>query len=114
MLYNDNRLRERRKELRKNQTEAERIVWKMVKNRQCNNYKFYRQYSVGFYILDIYCPKLRLSIETDGGHHSQTKEYDQERTAYLSGQNIKELRFWNNEVMENPEGVYQKLLEYCK
>ena len=115
MLYNHSILKDRRKQLRKDQTDCERIIWHLIRNKQCNGFKFYRQYSVGPYILDFYCPKLRLAIEVDGGQHNEDlqKEYDKERTAYLSGNNIKEIRFWNNEVIENLEGVYQKILEHC-
>lgn len=115
MLYNNPILKNRRKDLRKSQTEFEGILWSRIKNRQCNGYKFYRQYSVGFYIIDFYCPKLRLAIEIDGGQHAEEqKEYDQQRTSYLVGNGITEIRFWNNDISENLEGVYEKILEHCK
>lgn len=115
MTYNDSILKNRRQTLRKNPTDCERIIWSKIRDRQCNGHRFFRQYSVGPYILDFYCPRLRLSIELDGGQHSENnqKTYDKERTAYLLGNDIKELRFWNNEVLENLEGVYEKILENC-
>ncbi|OGE83171.1 MAG: DNA-cytosine methyltransferase [Candidatus Doudnabacteria bacterium RIFCSPLOWO2_01_FULL_44_21] len=115
MTYNDQILKTRRKDLRRNQTDSEKMIWDLIRGKKCKGYKFFRQYSVGLYILDFYCPSLRLSIEIDGGQHNEeiNKEYDKTRTSYLSGQNIKELRFWNNEVFENLDGVYQKILEQC-
>ena len=114
-LYNKGNLKNRRKALRKNQTDCERIIWNVIRNKQCNGLKFFRQFSVGPYILDFYCPEKRLAIEIDGGQHAdQQKEYDQERTAYLAGHYIRELRFWNNEVVENLDGVYDKILEECQ
>ncbi len=113
ILYNNPKYKQRRQGLRKNQTDCEGILWTKLRNKQCNGYKFLRQYSVGHYILDFYCPKLRLAIELDGSQHAEQKEYDQQRTAYLLANDIIELRFWNNEVIENIEGVYAKILEYC-
>jgi very-short-patch-repair endonuclease len=114
-LYNDFRLKNRRQELRKNQTDFEGIIWSKLRNKQCNGFKFFRQYSIGYYILDFYCPKLKLAIEIDGGQHAtEQKEYDRIRTRYLLTYGIRELRFWNNDIYENLEGVYQRILEYCK
>ena len=112
-LYNNPKFKARRRDLRKNQTDCETILWSKLRNKQCNGYKFFRQYSLGNYILDFYCPKLRLAIELDGGQHTQNKKYDQIRTDYLAKNDVQELRFWNNEVMENLDGVYDKILEYC-
>jgi very-short-patch-repair endonuclease len=115
-LYNNPELKDRRKALRKDQTDTERIVWSVLRNKQCNGLKFFRQFSVGPYILDFYCPKKRLAIEIDGGQHAKAdrQEYDEIRTQYLLQNNIIELRFWNNEVLENLEGVYDRILEICK
>lgn len=100
-----------RKILRKTQTTEELLLWKQLKSKRLLGEKFFRQYSVGPYILDFYCPRLRLAVELDGGHHSQEKqrEYDNNRSFYLSSKNIKVLRFWNNEVKNNLEGVLEIL-----
>ena len=114
-LYNKFNFKDRRKSLRKTQTDCESIIWSKLRNKQCQGYKFFRQFSVGPYILDFYCPEKRLAIEIDGSQHAEKqKEYDEERTAYISGHNIKELRFWNSEVLDNLEGVYERILENCK
>lgn len=103
-----------RRKLRQDQTEAERIIWNLLRNRQLLGLKFCRQYSLGKYILDFYCPKTKVCIEIDGGHHNETekKEKDMERTSYLNSANIKVLRFWNNDVIQNKEGVYTKILDF--
>jgi very-short-patch-repair endonuclease len=108
-MYNKLILKPRRRELRQSTTPAEIKIWNIIRNRKINNLKFIRQYSVGFYILDFYCPKIRLAIEIDGGQHNDPdqKEYDEERTKYLNNLDIKVIRFWNSDVIKNIEGVYQ-------
>jgi len=112
--YNDPKFKARRQELRVNQTNYEYILWSKLRNRQCGGYRFFRQYGLGPYIVDFYCPKLRLSIELDGGQHAQQEEYDRIRTEYIKANEIIELRFWNNEVKENIEGVYEQILNFIE
>ena len=109
--YNDHSLKERRRNLRKNQTDAEALLWRKLRNKQINRIKFFRQYSVGPYILDFFCSEKRLAIELDGSQHLTNQEYDAERSYYLRSQDIKVLRFWNNEVIQNMEGVLLKISE---
>jgi len=113
-FYNDPKSKSRRQSLRTNQTPAEKIIWSIIRNRQIAGLKFLRQYGVGPYILDFYCPATRVGIEVDGGQHAENKnaENDARRTAFLKTQEISIIRFWNNEVLENPEGVYEKLKEF--
>ncbi len=108
-IYNEQKLRERRKGLRRNQTDAEKLLWNKLRGRQVSGLKFYRQFSVGAYILDFFCPQIKLAVELDGGQHAEeeNKEYDAIRTDYLKGTGIEVLRFWNNEVIKNIEGVLQ-------
>jgi len=113
-LYNNQSFKTRRKELRKNQTEAEKILWNKIKNKQLDAYKFFRQYSVGPYILDFYCPLIRLAIELDGGYHKKEKIYDEERERFLSGNFIKTIRFKNEEVVNNMENVLKVIRENFK
>ena len=112
-IYNSFKLKSKRKLLRKNQTDAERKVWSCVRNKQLMGLKFFRQYGVGNYILDFYCPEKRIAIEIDGGHHNEDNElmYDTKREEYLNSQAIHVIRFWNNDIMENMEGVMQKIVE---
>jgi|SRR3990172_3705512 len=112
-IYNEQKLRERRKGLRRNQTDAEKLLWNKLRGREISGLKFYRQFSVGAYILDFFCPQIKLAVELDGGQHAEeeNKEYDAIRTDYLKGIGIEVLRFWNNEVMKNIEGVLQVIEE---
>lgn len=114
--FNNPRLKVYRQQLRKQMTEAEVSLWGQIKNGQILGYKFRRQYSVNIFILDFYCPKLRLAIEIDGGQHAkkEIETYDQGRTNYLNDHNITVLRYWNNEVLKNIEGVYMDIEDNIK
>ncbi len=98
---------EHARDLREQATMAERRLWQQLRDRKLG-VKFRRQHPVGRFILDFACEELKLGIELDGGQHNQERGliYDAERTAMLEKSGWKILRFWNNEVMENPEGVY--------
>ncbi len=113
-IYNQPAFKERRKELRKSETKAEHVLWQLFRNKQFFGLKFFRQYSVGPYVLDFYCSKMRLAIELDGGQHADInqKEYDKERTAYLKDKDIHVLRFWNNDVLKNREAVLEKIEKF--
>ena len=114
--YNNPILKDRRRDLRTNSTDAERCLWRIIRNKQIRGIKFWRQYSVGPYIIDFYCPRFRLAIEIDGGQHAEehVQEYDDERTAYLKAKDINVLRFWNNEILGNTEGVVERIFEVLK
>ncbi len=109
---NNPALKERRRELRRNQTPTEYALWQKIRGRQLSNYRFVRQYSVGPYILDLYCPAKKLGIELDGEQHYARDglAYDEERAAYLAGFGIKTLRFRNKEVIENLPEVLKSIL----
>jgi len=112
-IRNDPSMKKFRQDLRRNQTEAEKTFWTYVRGKRFLGLKFFRQYSIGPYILDFYCPKLRLAIELDGGQHAQdgNREYDAVRAEYLRMQGIEVMRFWNNEVLQNIDGVLAKIAE---
>lgn len=112
-IRNTPEFKERRQELRRNQTVAEKCLWDQLRNKRLKGIKFYRQYSIGAYILDFYSPKLRLVMELDGSQHAEeiNREYDHARTEYLKAHGIEEVRFWNNDIMHNIEGVLQKIAE---
>ena len=113
-LRNDPILKKRRQEFRHNQTEAEKAFWSLVRNRQINGKRFFRQDSVGPYILDFYCPEIKLAIELDGGQHSDNGEYDALRTEYLKTQGIEVMRFWNNEVLRDRQGIMNRMILILK
>jgi very-short-patch-repair endonuclease len=106
-LKNDPTLKQRRRDLRRNQTEAEKIFWSHLRNKQLYGFKFFRQYSIGPYILDFYCPTLKVAIELDGGQHNEfkKKEYDAIRSEYLKANQISVMRFWDNEVLLDMQSV---------
>jgi very-short-patch-repair endonuclease len=110
-LKNDPTLKQQRRELRRNQTDAERTLWAKVRNKQFFGMRFFRQYSIGPYILDFYCPMMKLAVELDGGQHNQncTREYDTARSEYLKTHGIDVIRFWDNEVMLDIQSVLAKL-----
>lgn len=83
-----------------------------IKGKRFFGHKFYRQYSVGNFILDFFCPALCLAIEVDGGQHAERIDYDRERTEYLKNHNIVVLRFWNNDVMNNLDGVLTEIYNF--
>jgi very-short-patch-repair endonuclease len=108
---NDPLQKQRRKELRRNQTEAEKALWLHLRDRQFHGKKFYRQYSAGPYILDFYCPQMKLAVELDGGQHArdENRQYDVARTDYLKALGIDILRFWNHEVLNNTDDVLARM-----
>lgn len=102
--YDTNHLR---RELRRTMTKPEIILWSYLKHRQFLGYKFRRQHGIGRYIVDFYCPALRLAIEVDGGQHFEDdqREYDETRTNILQGLNIQVVRFANIDILQHIDGV---------
>jgi very-short-patch-repair endonuclease len=111
-IMNKPALNDRRKELRNQGTPAEAALWNLLKGKQICNLKFRRQHSVGNYILDFYCPSVRLAIELDGDSHLMKSEYDEQRTQFLNENQITVLRFENRVVFENAEQIYREIEEY--
>ena len=97
------------RELRKKQTDAERKLWALLRNRQLAGVKFRRQFSLSRYILDFYAPEYRLCIEADGGQHYECKgrQRDEFRTKELNKLGVEILRFSDREILTNIEGVYE-------
>lgn len=109
-IFNKHSLRDVRKELRNNATPQEIILWSYLRNSKLNC-KFRRQQSIGPFIVDFYSKEKKLIIEIDGSYHNdpQAKEYDKLRSEYLNSLDLKVLRFWNNEINTNIEGVILKI-----
>ena len=95
--------------LRKNSTDAEKQLWQKLRNRQLNGFKFRRQAPIGTYIVDFSCSDLKLIVEVDGGQHAEQQRYDSARTEYLESLGFTVIRFWNNEVLTNIDGVLETL-----
>ncbi|NMB48023.1 endonuclease domain-containing protein [Candidatus Kuenenbacteria bacterium] len=111
--YNNPEYKGYRRVLRHTLTKEEVILWSYLKNKQLG-YKFRRQFGLGQYIVDFYCPEKRLVLELDGGQHNENKNelYDRKRTEYFYGLNIKVLRIWNNDINENISGTIEEIKYY--
>jgi len=93
--------------LRRNMTDAERKLWLALRDRRLDNSKFRRQSTIGPYVVDFLCIEARLIVEVDGGQHNEN--VDAPRSRFLEQRGYQILRFWNNDVMENFEGVLQTI-----
>ena len=95
-------------------TKQERLLWQFLRKKNINGLKFRRQYPIGKYIVDFICNEKRLIIEIDGGQHNENQNivYDKERTKYLETKGFKVIRFWNLDIENNIEGVYQEILKH--
>jgi very-short-patch-repair endonuclease len=110
-IFNRTQVKARRRSLRNNLPTAEIILWSKLKSRQIMGCKFRRQYSVGSYVIDFYCPELKLAIEIDGDSHYRKKaiEYDMERQSFIESFGIRFLRFTNSDVYRNLSGVLTEI-----
>jgi very-short-patch-repair endonuclease len=115
-LHNRKELMNRRKELRNNATLAERFLWLHLRHSQFEGRKFRRQHSIGQYVVDFYCPEERLAVELDGlGHFTESGlEYDKKRTEYIEDKQITVIRFENQEVLYNMDGVLEEIRKHFK
>ncbi|MGD0036693.1 MAG: endonuclease domain-containing protein [Bacteroidota bacterium] len=109
--FNKEELKARRRSLRKNMPKAEVLLWCKLKNKQILGERFLRQYSVDQYVLDFYCPKLKLAIEIDGDSHFilGAEEQDKARQEHIEAFGIRFLRFTNEDVCRNVDGVCQNV-----
>ncbi len=110
-LHNLKHLKYKRQELRNEATDAEKFLWYELRKSQLHGKKFRRQHSVGKYILDFYCPEVRLAIELDGEHHYEVEQklHDEKRTEYLNSLKIKVIRFKNTDVIFNRDKVVSEI-----
>ena len=110
LLHNNEKLKDRRRELRQRSTTEEEILWSKIRNSKLG-YKFKRQHSIGGYILDFYCSECKLIIEIDGGSHInlEAKEYDKIRDEYFSELGYKTIRFLNIEIQTKLEKILDKI-----
>ena len=95
------------RQLRKKSTEAEKRLWRLLRDRRFNEFKFRRQYACGIYFLDSYCTVAKLAVELDGGGHGfpDQRAKDEKRNRFLAEQGIKVLRFWNHQLRGELEAV---------
>lgn len=102
---------DRARRLRVSQTDAEQKLWRHLRNRQLQGWKFRRQHEIDRYIADFVCPDAGLVVELDGGQHDEQVAYDETRTRKLQDMGYRVLRFWDNDVLTNIEGVLQVILD---
>ena len=98
-------------ELRRDQTEPEKRLWSRLRNSRLNGFKFRRQFPVGQFVADFACPRSKLIVELDGAQHIEAIAKDKRRTRLLAEHGYSVIRFWNGEVLENLEGVLEKILQ---
>ena len=113
-LYNIKNLKEKRKELRSNSTSAEAVLWKMLKGKQIEGKRWRRQFSIGNFILDFYCPEIKLCIELDGSeHYTVSGQFnDERREEFLKSQGITIIRFENKEIWYSTEQVIETIRKH--
>jgi len=111
MLKYSKNLKEPSQRLRKQMTDAERLLWFKIRKKQIKNLQFYRQKPIGNYIVDFFCPRAKLVIEIDGGQHYEIKSEKQDkiRDAHLKRLGLKVLRFQNIDVLKNIDSVVRKI-----
>jgi very-short-patch-repair endonuclease len=97
------------RQLRKVPTPAERKLWMVLRGNKLNGVSFRRQHAIGNYIIDFCAVKRKLAIELDGSQHLEQGEYDIQRTTYLESLGYTVIRFWNDQVMNNMEGVIRSI-----
>ena len=110
MSTNPTLMRSRARQLRTQMTDAETRLWHALRGKQLAGYKFRRQQTLGAYIVDFVSLDAKLIVELDGGQHAEAVDYDMKRDAWLVSEGFRVLRFWNNDVMENLEGVLMNIV----
>ena len=112
-IFNRSELKERRRELRCNMTDSERRLWNCLRRKQLDGYNFRRQFSIGAYVLDFYCPELHLAIEIDGPSHMTSKaaRYDKNRQEEIEFLGFRFIRFTNEQVDREIETVLSAIRE---
>lgn len=103
----------RARTLRADQTDVERKLWNRLRDRRLGGWKWKRQAPRGPFIVDFLCVEAGLVVELDGGQHADNAAYDDRRTAYLERLGLTVVRFWNREIIENPDGVCETILAAC-
>jgi very-short-patch-repair endonuclease len=104
---------ERARQLRREETWAEKAMWRWLRARRFSGYKFRRQHPIGIYYLDFFCEEAELNIELDGGQHGfpDQRQHDLEREKFLQSRGIKTLRFWNSHLRRNAQGIRDTIFE---
>jgi very-short-patch-repair endonuclease len=104
----------RARELRSTPIDAEIRLWSRLRRKQLDGFRFRRQQPIGPFIVDFFCPEARLVVEVDGGQHNVEEEKDAARTRWLEERGYRVVRFWNNDVLSNTDGVLLAILEQLR
>ena len=104
-------LRQHARRLRRHHTDVERKLWERLRARQVLGFKFRRQHPIGDFIVDFCCVEKKLVIELDGSQHAWDVEADSKRSRALVAKGYRVLRFWNNELIENMDGVMERIVD---
>jgi very-short-patch-repair endonuclease len=112
-IFNKSKEKQKRRTLRSNMTNAEKLLWQRIRKRQIKGKRFLRQFSVGEYVIDFHCPEIRLAIEVDGNTHNSKDEieYDLTRQSEIENFGIIFLRIKNEEIFKNIDNVILKIME---
>lgn len=113
--YNKKEMKTRRRQLRSDMTFSEKVMWNILRRNETGE-RFLRQYSIDNYVIDFYCPRLKLAVEVDGEVHDreEEKKYDKERQEYVEKYGVVFIEFRNEEVTENGNAVYEKIMAKIK
>jgi very-short-patch-repair endonuclease len=103
----------RAKELRTAATDAEKKLWSLLRNHGLDGHKFRRQHPIGPFIADFACVESLLVVEADGGQHNESSG-DERRMAWLNAQGWKVIRFWNDDILKNGDGVHDEILRVLR
>ncbi len=107
-------MKSRARTLRQNATDAERLLWRHLRDRRLESYKFRRQHAIGHYIADFVCLSEELVVELDGGQHADRTEYDERRTRFMESEGYRVARFWNNDVLRDVDSVLGVILRLLR
>lgn len=103
--------RDAARQLRRDQTDAERILWSRLRNSQLKGFKFRRQYPIGPFFADFFCQEAKLVIELDGSQHADQSDRDEQRTKFLRDEGYVVLRFWNHQVISEIDEAMQLIAD---
>ncbi len=109
IIFNKKSEKEKRRKLRNNPTYTEKVLWLSLRKKQIHGVRFLRQYSVNYFVIDFYAPKIKLAIEVDGSSHIGKEDYDARRQKYIEAFNIEMIRFTDEQVMGNTNNVVKSI-----
>ncbi len=104
----------RAQQLRRDMTEIEALLWQRLRGRRLEGLKFSRQMPVGPYICDFMCRAIGLIVEVDGSQHGEAQAYDVARTEFIERHGFRVLRFWNNDILNNMDGVLTRIADVAR